>query len=91
VLEEKLNLLHALSLRASSDSSAVVEGYRRTLQDYLQKRLKGGSSAVKGNNSPATQLLLKDTLKKLDELDAHVTGLRGQTNAPAPELTHLRK
>jgi len=87
VLLEKLELLQALRLRASQDSVALVDDYRQTIDAYLQRRIKAGGSSRKAETSPATRLIISDTLRRLKELDMQREALRRPANAVTPQLT----
>jgi len=83
VLREKVNLLQALCLRASLDSIALVEDYRQTLENYLQRRGNPGGSDRKTGSTPPARFLVKETIKHLDTLDARLEILMKQTNSSA--------
>ena len=87
VVQQKLDLLEALRLRASHDSARLVDDYRQTLGLYLQRRGKLRGSSRKTDASPAARLIVSDTVRRLNELDAQRQALRKQSNAPPAQLT----
>jgi len=90
VLLQKLNLLAALRRRASQDSVGLVEGYRHALETYLERRNAVRGSARKKDTSPAARLIVSESIKRFDDLDAQREALRNQTNAPAAQFTTTR-
>ncbi len=65
VLGQKLVQLDALHLRAPTNFVGVVGGYRRQLSDYVARRQRIARPA----DAPMVKSLVKDTLRKLGELD----------------------
>jgi len=90
VLLHKLNLLSALRQRASQNSIGLVEQYRQALESYVERRSAVRGSARKRETSPAARLIVSESIKRFDELDARREALRNQTNAPAAQFTISR-
>jgi hypothetical protein len=89
-LRQKLNLLQALRLRAPPASAGLVEDYRQTIDAYLRHRGESGGTARRTNTLPNARLIVKETSRHLDELDARLEALRKQTNTPAAQFTISR-
>jgi hypothetical protein len=87
-LFEKTNWLAALALRAPSDLAALAADYGRVLEGYLQRRTRPEAGLAKLQMPTHQRVVIRDTLRRLDELDARRDRLRQQTHAPpAPQLS----
>jgi hypothetical protein len=86
VLLQKLDLLQVLRLRASQECLGLIDDYTQTLRSYLQRRGRVRGSERKAEKSPATHLIVADTIKRLNELDSQREALR---KPAAPQLTTL--
>jgi hypothetical protein len=94
VLNQTLNLLQALRLRASQDLVGLVDSYRLVLESYLQKRSKPLTGDSSKGQFSSYKIFVHDALKRLDELDLQREAVRQQTNAPvtakSPRLDNVR-
>jgi hypothetical protein len=88
LLQKKINHLQALRWRVSKEMLGLVDDYLHTLETYVQKRDKTGTAPVLKNETlPNLKILLRDTLRQLDALDAQRLQMQSQTNAPTAVLT----
>jgi hypothetical protein len=87
LLQKKINHLQALRWRVSKDLLALVDDYLHTLETYVQKRDKTATAPVLKNETlPNLKILLRDTLRQLDALDAQRVQMQSQTNAASAKL-----
>ncbi len=91
VLQEKLVLL-AFSRTAAPEAFVnLLDGYLATLSSYLQQRDHSGlNSGLKGQPAFSAPLLVKETTRRLNELDRDRAAARS-TNAPPKTLTTTRR
>ncbi len=83
ILLQKINHLHALRLLAAQEQLGLIDGYLETLEIYLDRRDKVSlAEARKHRLSRSQRLLLQNTLRRLDWLDAQRENSRQTTNAP---------
>jgi hypothetical protein len=72
LLQLKLRDLELAQLRMAAPLAALTDGYRRALADYLGQGQTAAPAVHLGKHAPVSspQMLLNDTLQKLDALDA---------------------
>jgi hypothetical protein len=71
LLDLKINLLRALSLRAAPGIRPLVAAYEHELFEYLDRRRNSaGTPRAKTPPPPALRVSLSETIKRLDDLDA---------------------
>jgi hypothetical protein len=79
VLREKIGQLQALRLRVPQNLVLVVDAYRVVLDSYVQKRSNVGVSPSEKNQQVANaRVLVRETVKQLNALDARREQLRQQ-------------
>ena len=62
---------------------SIVEDYLGTIEGYVQKRDKTSAAPVLRNETlPNIRIVVRETLRRLDALDAQRAGLQPATNAP---------
>ncbi len=88
-LRERLRALELLRLRLAPELVGLLDAYRHTLTLYLERRARLGRDAPGVNRSSLDiRLLVRDTLRQLDELEARRAALRASavtataTNSP---------
>ncbi|MBI4657301.1 MAG: hypothetical protein HY735_00380 [Verrucomicrobia bacterium] len=83
-LEHLTSRLAALRVNCPLDIASLVERYRQTVQNYLQKRAEAYSiSATRGQIAVSIRLLVRETLEQLDELYRQREALRRDQAAAA--------
>jgi hypothetical protein len=82
-LETKLQELQMLRPRLAQEVIPLVDGYCRTIDNYLQN-LKHTSSILPFGKHAALRRNAQETLQRLDELDARRSSLRPAQKAPSP-------
>ena len=70
VLRFKLSQLRTLQLEAPADVASLLGEYISVLGGYREQRFRAGpTSGRRGQGTAESQVLLRDTLRRLDELD----------------------
>ena len=90
VLLQKMNHLQALRWRAAEEFAGLVESYRQALESYVQKRSRAG--AVPSSNhqpAPSLRLIVNETIKRFNELDAQREWHRRQMTAQAAPAARI--
>ncbi|MGA2029895.1 MAG: hypothetical protein ABSG87_07460 [Verrucomicrobiota bacterium] len=82
VLQNKLCDLQLAQFRMSLQFAVLADGYGRILADYLKQR-GGGAETAENRRSQASSLkiLTRDTIKKLDALDARRQAIETVANS----------
>jgi len=71
LLWERFHLLGSLELRTGPQAAQLLEEYRAVLESYLQSRERGKRSLNRNVDFPTSAaLLVKETVRRLDDLDA---------------------
>jgi len=84
LLWQKFHLLRSLELRASPQPAQLMEEYRATLENYLQSRERGKRTLSRNADGSANiPLLVKETLRRLDDLDARREQMKRLSATPA--------
>lgn len=80
LIRQKLTQLQLLRTQSAPELLPVVEEYRKTLESYVTRRQRAGfASGVKGQVLPSVALLIQETVRRLDDLDARKSSIQ-----PAP-------
>lgn len=88
VLLQKVNHLQALQWRATPELSGLVDAYRQAIEAYLQKRSRASAPPTSPHPPPPShRLVVNDTIKRLNELDAQREWHRRQMTAKAAPPT----
>jgi hypothetical protein len=81
LIREKLRDLMILRLQVTPEFVPFVEGYRQILEGHIERSQSAGYvPLVKGSNTPTSAVVLRETIRELDALDARLEAMR-----PAPE------
>jgi len=90
ILNARLSQLQILRARSSPKVAPLIDGYLQTLRNYMSRRDEAGyEPAIKGMATPRPQLLVEDTIKKLNALDKRRAALR-QAFLPKPAVNPPR-
>jgi hypothetical protein len=81
VLRLKINHLQALRLRVSPGMEPLLDGYRSTLEFYLQKR--GEAVPDNGKLKRGARKAIDEAVKRLNELDLRREEMQRPTDRPA--------
>jgi len=88
ILRQKIAELQMLRFNISQDFAPLVESYQHVLESYLQRRSHTGVGADwKGQPVPSVKLILRDTLRHLNALDAQRERWRPTKDATLAEQT----
>lgn len=86
-LQQTLADLALLRSRIAPELIPLLDEYRLTLHGYLRNRNRTGIYLPKGTNRQASlTILIRRTLKKLDQLDVELAGLLPQPSEPTAML-----
>jgi hypothetical protein len=79
VLREKAQQLGLIRSLVSLDLTALVDGYRQVLEDYIEQSSNSHPAPMgRTINAPRQILITRETLRKLDELEARRQQFRPQ-------------
>jgi hypothetical protein len=70
IIQNKLRDLQLVQFRMPMQFAVLADGYRHVLADYLKQRGDGASAWNKHPQTLSSTILTRDTVKKLDALDA---------------------
>ncbi len=88
VLQEKINLLTILQWAISPDWIPLIQAYRKTLVDYIDKRDAAGQAPQqRGGPVPRVRYIVDDAVRELEKLERDRIGRRP---ASQPELDPVR-
>lgn len=82
VLAQKISQLQALRLRVVPELASLVDEYRFTLEDYVRQRSQiGVRSESKHQPPPNARMIVKQAIRRLDEMDSQREALRRSASA----------
>jgi hypothetical protein len=91
VLLMKLKQLEFLRQQGSPKVKPTIDAYIQTLQDYMRRREQAGyEPAMKGLPTPRPQLLVEETVRRLDALDKRRENMR-RLVVEAPPLPSAKR
>lgn len=85
IFGQKLQQIFFLSLNLAPEALALANGYEQTLQAYVQKRSNDYQPGLKSSPEQRLQLLIKNTISSLDELDRAMEELQAGRKTRVPK------
>jgi hypothetical protein len=85
ILQQKISVLNILHFRAPPDLTGLIDNYRITLDTLLKDRQSRGQGPFASNPFSKDKVVVEETIKRLDQLDAQRDNLRYLANhRPGP-------